>query len=239
MKSTGKSLALAAIVVLLAAVSSFAAAHSGALRMENRLNWALSSRWDLQGGIQARLHDSLSEFYYRKLDAGICYKVSHPLRLPFTVRVEDRIRDFGWMRSTFLLFDPTVILAEPGNWRFDIRARLQFLTDEASLQYLRFQPRLWRTIDISGYLLGCWVYNDIYVRLAEVGTGDVTNYHANNFCTGFNFPLGGDSDLNVYYMLFTGRATRDSERRNAHQFCLSLGFRLGSNGHHLPPYVTN
>ena len=85
--------------------------------------------------------------------------------------------------------------------------------------------------------MGWWLYDDIYVRLASVGTGDVTNHRANNFCTGINLQLGAGSDLNVYYMLYTGRSDATSERRHAHQACLSLGFRFGGNGHGLPPSV--
>ena len=228
------------LLVVFSAATAGAARHSGALRMENRLGWTLSPTLSLQGGVQARLRDNLSEFYYRKFDAGVAYRYSDRLKLPLTLRVEDRIRDFGWLRSTYLLFDPSLVLAEPGDWRIDIRVRLQYLSDENSLHFLRIQPRLWRDFELAGIPLGWWVYNDIYVRTADVGVGDVTSYHANNFCTGFNLPLGQGSDLNVYYMLYTGRSTPDSERGHSHQACLSLGFSFGGgNGHPLPPSVTN
>lgn len=230
---------LAALLVVLAIMPANAARHSGALRLENRLSWKMTPALSLQGGLQARLRDNLSQFYYRKLDAGIAYKYSNRLNLPLTLRVEDRIRDYGWLRSTYILFDPTLVLAHPGKWKIDIRARLQYLTDENSLHFLRLQPRLWRDFELAGYPMGWWVYDDIYIRLAEVGVGDVTPYQANNFCTGFNLPLGHGSDLNVYYMLYSGRNTAADEISHSHQACLSLGIRFGGNGHALPPAVSN
>jgi hypothetical protein len=240
MENIGKRILTALLPVIICAGVSAAAEHSGALRMENRLSWTLNPALTLRGGVQARLRDNLSHFYYRKADAGIIYQYSHRLRLPLTLRVEERSRDFGWLRRTYLLFDPTLLLAEPGGWRFDIRVRLQYLADNNSLHYLRIQPRVWRDFELTGYAMGWWVWNDIYIRLDDVGTGDVTNYRANNFCSGFNLPLGHGSDLNVYYMLYTGRGTMIDERRHAHQACFSLGFHFGGDGDRpLPPTVHN
>ena len=239
MKTSFRWLYIAALTILVAAAPLAGARHSGALRLENKLSWKPAPSLSLYGGLQARLRDGLSEFYYRKLDAGVAYKYSSRLNLPVTLRVEDRIRSYGWLRSTYLLFDPTLILARPGAWRIDIRARLQYLTDENSLHFIRIQPRLWRDLELAGYSFGWWVYNDFYIRLVEVGVGDVTPYHANNFCTGFNLPMGHGSDLNVYYMLYTGRNTEDAERSHTHQLCLSLGLRFGGNGNGTPPAVAN
>jgi hypothetical protein len=229
----------AVLLMLLSSAAAFCASHSSALRMENRLYWKLDSKWTVQGGLQARLRDNFSEFYYRKLDAGVSYKFSADVSLPLTLRFEDRIRDFGWLRSTYLLFDPDVVVMRRGAWRADVRVRLQYLIEENSLHYIRVQPRLWRDILLNGYKLGWWVFNDFYLRTAEVGVGDVTPALANNFCTGFNLPLPHGQDLNLYYMLYTGRNTDTDERRHSHQACISWGLRFGGNGHPHPPATSN
>ena len=176
------------------------AVHSNALRLENRLSWKASPGWDFRGSFQARFRDQFGEFYYRKLDAGACYNLNGRLKLPVSLRFEERVRSGAWFRSTYLLFDPTIVLASPGKWRLDVRTRLQYLSDENSLHYIRIQPRIWRSFDWRG--LGWWIYNDFYIRLADTGTGTVTNYQSNNFSTGFKLPLSAAADLNIYYPTF-------------------------------------
>ncbi len=232
--SAGRVVVFVLLIIAASAGVVAGAVHKSALRLENRMCWKASPGWDLRGNFQARFCDQYSDVYYRKLDAGACYSLNGRVKLPFSVRFEDRARAEGWFRSTYLLVDPTIVLARPGNWRIDVRTRLEYLTDERSLHYIRIQPRLWRSFDWHD--LGWWVYNDFYLRLADTGTGDVTNHHSNNFSTGFKLPLGAAADLNIYYMVFSSLAREDSPRKHTHQACLSFGWRFGANGH-APPEI--
>jgi uncharacterized protein DUF2490 len=234
--SAGRVAVFVLLIIAASASVLTGAVHKNALRLENRIGWKASPGWDFRGSFQARLRDQFSNVYFRKLDAGACYSLNGRVKLPVCLRFEDRVRTGGWFRSTYLLFDPTIVLAQPGNWRLDVRTRLQYLTNENSLHYIRIQPRLWRSFDWRG--LGWWIYNDFYIRLADTGTGAVTNHYSNNFSTGFKLPLSSAADLNLYYMVFSMLAQEDSPRKHIHQACLSFGWRFGSNGH-APPAVRN
>ncbi len=218
------------LLIIAATVHVLAGAqHTKALRLENRLSWKALPRWDFRGAFQTRFREKFSEVYYRKLDVCASYSLNARVQLPVCLRLEDRTRGDGWFRSTYLLFDPTIVLARFGQWRLDVRTRLQYLTDENSLQYIRLQPRLWRSFNWCG--LGWWIYNDFYLRLADTGVGDVTNCHSNNFSTGFKLPLSPAADLNLYYTVFSMLAEEDSPRKHIHQVCLAFGWHFGVNGH--------
>lgn len=159
---------------------------------------------------------------------------------PQSARTASPVRPFrgpgpggeGWFRRTSLLFDRTFLLASPGNWRLDVRTRLQYLADENRLQYIRIQPRLWRSFNWRG--LGWWIYNDFYFRLVDTGTGSVTNYSSNNFSTGFKLPLNAAADISLYYMVFSMLAQQSSPRKNIHQACISFGWHFGGNSDSFP-----
>ncbi len=208
------------------------AQHTKALRLENRLSWKASPQWELRSGIQMRLRDRFRDFYYRKFDTGAVFSLNQRVQLPLYVRFEDRDRGEGWFRRTSLLFDPTFLLASPGNWRLDVRTRLQYLADENRLQHIRIQPRLWRSFNWRG--LGWWVYNDFYFRLVDTGTGSVTNYSSNNFSTGFKLPLNDAADISLYYMVFSMLPQQNSPRKYIHQACISFGWHFGGNSDSFP-----
>ena len=214
-----------------------AAEHSSALRLENRLNWKLNDKWSVGGNVQARLHDSLREVYYRQLDSGASVKLTNWLQLPVNFRLEDRLRDDGWVWTSYLLFDPTLKLPARGHWRFDVRTRLQYVLDDNILQYLRIQPRAWYSFSWKKKPLGWWVYNDFYIRIAD--WDQRTNYRSNNFCTGVNCVLNGKADINLYYLLFSAKATPEAALRHVHQACVSLGFAIGGRRPGVPPQSTN
>lgn len=212
--------------------------HSSALRLESRLNWKLNNRWSAGGNIQARLRDRFSEFYYRKLDAGVNVKISDWLLLPVNLRLEDRTSSNGsWYLTNFILLDPTVKLPAWGHWRFDVRTRLQYMLNQGELQFIRVQPRLWYSFNRKRRTLGWWVYDDYYFRLIDWGIR--TSYFSNNFCTGINYPFNSHADVNLYYMLFSAKATPDAVRRHSHQACVSLGFSIGGRKPGVPPQSTN
>lgn len=193
-------------------------------RLEQKLYWQASERFELRGFLQSRFKNMFSDFYYFNWDAGVSTYVNDRFKVPVYYRRTSREFGPAWQTTNQLLFDPTVLLAAPGGWQFELRGRCTYLITGSAVENIRLKPQASYVFLRRGREMGWYVYNDFYFQILHQER--LNHARFNLFATGLRYPLNQVTGLDLRYMLFSSKNRQSVPWTHLHETCVVVEFKI-------------
>ncbi|OGF99868.1 MAG: hypothetical protein A3F83_09355 [Candidatus Glassbacteria bacterium RIFCSPLOWO2_12_FULL_58_11] len=193
-------------------------------RLEQKLYWQASERFELRGFLQSRFQDMLSDFYYFNWDAGVSTYVNDRFKVPVCFRQTRREFGTDWQTTNYLLFDPTVLLVSAGGWQLDLRGRCTYMLTGTAVENIRLRPQASYVFLRRNREVGWYIYNDFYFQVLRQERLDHARF--NLFAAGLRYPLNPVAGLDLRYMLFSAKYHQGAPWSHLHETCVVLEFRI-------------
>ncbi len=196
-------------------------------RFQLGVSWKASPQWTLRGILQSRFREGMSDYYMFLTDMGAEYRPSSlkSFRLPVYYRFQDKENVEGWQSRHYLMLDPTLSLLRYGPWEVDLRQRFQLdAANSLRMVYLRPLLRLSYAFRAGHSACRAWVYYDYYLtvqRSLRRAWADPSD-----FSTGVSLGVNPNTDLLLYYMIYSSRSRDVKDWSRIHQSCFALSIKL-------------